>query len=283
MRDERTNEQHRAPANQGNQRDVVSADELRDNTAVRGRVTEEYTVPPEAPVRRDTMVAQQPRRAPMPGHRDDVEIPEAYNLDRDRVRWGPIMAGLVTAVTTLLLLSVLGLAVGLTAVDAERAATEGGIPLGTGIGTAIWGALSALLAFGLGGWVAGHTAAIFDRGWGALNGALVFLVAVPLILFLATAGIGGVLGTLGNYASGLNIDPARIQQQVDQTTGQAQQQAGQATPQQVGQAAENARNGAWGALTGLVLGLAASAIGGMAGVRRKLTVDTTDGQRRIVE
>jgi hypothetical protein len=33
----------------------------------------------------------------------------------------------------------------------------------------------------------------------------------------------------------------------------------------------------------LVLGLAASAIGGMAGVRRKLTVDTTDGQRRIVE
>lgn len=222
-------------------------------------------------------------RMPQGDVREDVAIPEAYNLDRDRVRWGPILAGLVTALTTLLLLSILGLAVGLTAIDAERAARDGGIPLSAGTGTAIWGAVTALLAFGLGGFVAGRTGAIFDRGWGALNGALVFLVAVPLILMLAGSGIGGVLGSLGNYASGLNISPQQIQQAAGQAQNQAQGQAQQVTPQQVGQAAENARNGAWGVVLGLLLGLAASAIGGMAGVRRSLTVDTTHGQRRIVE
>ena len=32
-----------------------------------------------------------------------LELPRAYNLSRDRVRWGPIWAGLVTALTTMLL------------------------------------------------------------------------------------------------------------------------------------------------------------------------------------
>lgn len=228
------------------------------------------------------MVTQAARR-PQAEIREDFEIPEAYNLDHDRVRWGPIVAGLVTALTTLLLLSLVGLAVGLTAIDAERAARDGGIPLSAGTGTALWGAITALLAFGLGGFVAGRTGAIFDRGWGALNGALVFLVAVPLIIMLAGSGIGGVLGSLGNYASGLNISPQQIQQAAGQVQNQAQGQAQQVTPQQIGQAAENARNGAWGVVIGLILGLVASTLGGMFGVRRKLTLDTTHGQRRIVE
>ena len=33
------------------------------------------------------------------------ELPDAFNLGRDRVHWGPIVAGLLTALTTLLLLS----------------------------------------------------------------------------------------------------------------------------------------------------------------------------------
>ena len=269
MRDERVNEQPRTPPSDPPQDQVITPAGLRDGAAARGPVSEEHTVAPTSSVRRE----------PARNVHDDVEIPEAYNLDRDRVRWGPILAGLATALTSLLLLSVLGLAVGLTAIDAERAAAEGGIPFEAGVGTAIWGALSALIAFGLGGWVAGRSAAIFDRGWGALNGALVFLVAVPLILWLATAGVGGILGTIGDYAAGLNIDQARLQEVAQQVQGEPTQ----VTPQEVGRAAENARDGAWSVLVGLVLGLGASAIAGAAAVRRKLTLDTTQGQRRIVE
>src|SRR5215211_1068751 len=112
----------------------------------------------------------------------DVAIPEAYNLGRDRVRFGPVVAGLLTALTALLLLGLLGVAIGLTAAD--------GSDPGAGTFSAIWGALTGLVAFGLGGYVAGRTAAVFDRRWGALNGALVFMLGVPLTLWLAGQGLG---------------------------------------------------------------------------------------------
>ena len=73
----------------------------------------------------------------------DVKIPEALNFTRDRVRWGPIIAGLATALTTLLMLSLLGLAIGLTVVNAGDAAAQGGAPDGLGRNSAIWGAISA--------------------------------------------------------------------------------------------------------------------------------------------
>lgn len=257
--------------------EVTSAEEMRDGgNMTRGKVTETYATGQSAsPVHQETV------RQPVGASREaEIQIPEAYNLDRDRVRWGPIWAGLLTALTTLLLLSLLGLAVGLTAVDAERAAREGGVPLATGVGTAIWGALSAILAFLLGGFVAGRTAAIFNRRWGALNGALVFLLGVPVILYLAGTAIGGLLGTLGNYAAGLDIDPNQVRAAAQGAANQAGQAAQNAPAEQVGRAAENARNGAWGTLLGLLLGLGASALGGALGTRRDLDVDRRTGNVR---
>ncbi len=207
-----------------------------------------------------------------------IELPEALNLARDRVRWGPIWAGLFTALTTLIILSLLGLAIGLTAVDAGQAAAQGGPPQGIGIGAAIWGALTAIIAFLLGGWVAGWTAAVFDRKWGALNGALVFLVAVPATLLLAGFGFGAILGTLGSFAGALNIDPSQIQSAVQGAANQGQQAAPQAQPGDAAQAAQAARTGAWGTLIGLLVGLGASALGGLLGTRRDVSLDQATGQ-----
>jgi len=206
-----------------------------------------------------------------------VEVPEALNLARDRVRWGPIWAGLFTALTTIIILSLLGVAIGLTAVD-PRAAAQGGPPQGIGIGAAIWGAITAIVAFLLGGWVAGRTAAVFDRKWGALNGALVFLVAVPATLLLAGLGLGSLLGTLGSFAGALNIDPSQIQSAIQGATNQAQQAAAQTQPSDLAQAAQAARTGAWGTLIGLLVGLGASALGGLLGTRRDISLDQATGQ-----
>ena len=112
-------------------------------------------------------------------------LPDGFDLKRDRVHWGPIVAGLLTGLTALLLLSLLGLAIGLTTVNAGTAAAQGGPPADAGRNSAIWAAIAGVLSFLLGGYVAGRTAALFNRGWGALNGALVFMLAVPLILWLA--------------------------------------------------------------------------------------------------
>ncbi len=271
---------NRGRDNRGERVEVAAADEMRDGNTVRGTVTDAHTVAPSAGtgvVHQETVRHETVRRQPAMGGTREVDVPESYNLDRDRVRWGPIWAGLLTALTSLMLLSLLGLAVGLTAVDAEQAARQGGLPISSGRNAAIWGALSAILSFLLGGYVAGKTAAIFNRRWGALNGALVFLLAVPLLLWLAGQGVGAVLGTLGNYVSGLNIDPAQVQGAAQGAANQAQQGAQNTTPEQVATAAENARNGAWGTLLAALLGLGSSALGGFLGTRREVEVDRRTG------
>ena len=212
------------------------------------------------------------------GGRDaDVAIPEAYNLGRDRVRFGPVVAGLLTALTSLLLLGLLGLALGLTAADGTDSA---------GLFSALWGSVTGLVAFLLGGYVAGRTAAVFDRRWGALNGALVFMLGVPLTLWLAGQGLGFAVGTLGNFVGALNVDPAQVQGAAQGATSQAQGAAASVRPTDVVRAAEAARNGAWGTLLGSALGLGASALGGWLGTRRELEVEqpattTTVSTRRV--
>jgi hypothetical protein len=255
----------------------IDADELADRPG-RVDVTERTTGDPELaqeyPPRPRRRMASDAAYWRDRNAEDDIKIPEALNFTRDRVRWGPIIAGLATALTSLLMLSLLGLAVGLTVVNAGTAAAQGNVPDALGRNSAIWGAVSALIAFFLGGFLAGRSAAVFSRGWGALNGALVFLIAVPVILWFASMGLGTVLGTLGNFAGGLNADPGMAQN----VANQAQQAARNTQPVDIARAAETARNTSWGTLIGMIIGLVASALGGMLGTRRELVVDHTTGR-----
>ena len=189
-------------------REVTRAEDMADRDGdVHGEVTDSYTLRPPvnvvheettrraAPregvqVHEEVRVRQQPVRPAPLGGTQEVDIPESYALDRDRVRWPAVFAGLLTALTMLITLGVLGLAVGLTSVDAGQAVAQRGVPSGLGLGSGIWAGISALLSFLLGGWVAGRTAAVFGKGWGALNGMLVFLLAVPVTLWLAGSGVG---------------------------------------------------------------------------------------------
>lgn len=266
----RNNQEH----NRSGRSEVARAEQMADaGRTVEGTTTDSYVVTPAATnvVRERSTTQQQPMHQGRPAAgAHEVEIPEAYNLDRDRVRWGPIWAGLLTALTTLLLLSLLGIAIGLTTANAGEAVARGTAPAHAGRNSAIWGAISAIIAFLLGGYVAGRTAAIFNRKWGALNGALVFLLAVPVLLWLASQGLGAIAGSLGTFAQGLNVDP-----------NQARDAAQNVTPEQAKAAAEAARNTAWGTLLGSLVGLGASALGGSLGTRRELEVDTTGRQERI--
>jgi len=259
----------------------IDADDMADRPGrveVHESTTATSTPVQAAPTRTVRRQASDPRYWQDGDATHDVEIPQAYNLNRDRVRWGPIVAGLCTALTSLLILSLLGLAFGLTVVNAGTAAAQGGAPADTGRNSAIWGAVSALIAFFLGGWVAGKTAAIFGRGWGALNGALVFLVAVPVTLWLASMGLGTLLGSLGSFAGSLNADPGTAQQAAQGAADQARNAAQNVQPIDVARAAENARNAAWGTLAGMLLGLGASTLGGMLGTRRELEVNRETGR-----
>lgn len=163
--------------------------------------------------------------------------------DADRVRWGPVIAGLIAALTTLVMLGLLGLAVGLGNVDpsATSEATANDAARNSGL----WSAVSAILAFLVGGYVAGRTSGTRDRSWTALNGALVFLLAVPLVLWLAAQGAGTVLGGLGGV-----IEANRV------TDGATLDAAARVA------ARDAVRNAATAALIGSLLGLASSTLGG---------------------
>jgi len=110
---------------------------------------------------------------------------------------------------------------------------------------------------------------LFDRGWGALNGALVFMLAVPLILWLAAQGLGSVFGSLGSLSGALASNPGAVQG----AAGQAQTAVQNVQPIDVDRAAEAARNTAWGTLVASLLGVAASAFGGWLGTRHPTATD----------
>lgn len=190
----------------------------------------------------------------------------------DQIRWGSVIAGIFTVITTLLGLSVLGLAIGLSAFDP-------GDPLGAfGIGAGIWGVISALIAFGLGGYMAGATARVRGGDRGLLNGAMVWIVTIPLTLFLLGSGLGALVNTATNAAgaAGAVVGPAAgaaaddpAVQATAQAAGQAAQDAAAGVqppnPAQVEQASDVAGRTAWGTLLWLGLGAAAAMGGGFAG------------------
>lgn len=229
----------------------------------------------------------------VPTGREPIDIDMVrVNHPVDRVRWGAILAGLFTTISTFILLSILGLAIGASAFNPGDDLTN----FGTGAG--IWSAVSALIAFFVGGWIAARASAVHGRGNGALNGVMVWIVMIPLALYLVSSGIGATLRALGGVAAtGLQVAapavgdaaagvanlPGVTVQSVQataeaagtaltepdaQATVQAQVQAAlpDVNQQQVDNVAETST---WSTLVALLLGLGAALLGGLAGARQR--------------
>ena len=158
---------------------------------------------------------------------------------RDRVRWGPVWAGLIVALPTFLLLEVITLALGWWDI-AEPGGTNAGLISG----------VNGLIAFFLGGLTAGASSMWRGTNDGLLHGILVWALGVVSILALALLGGGALLGPVAQVVTDVanvgavnapNIDPA--------------------------QAAETARASASWASLGLGLTIIAAALGGILGAK----------------
>jgi hypothetical protein len=109
--------------------------------------------------------------------------------DGMRVSWGGVFGGVLVALGFLLLITALGVAVGISA--AQPGETDAGT-LGAGAG--IWASVSLLVALFIGGWVSTRIGAIFDGTTGFFEGVLVWVVSVLLMLYMASTGIGMLAG-----------------------------------------------------------------------------------------
>lgn len=112
------------------------------------------------------------------------------DLFRSRVSWGAILAGLAVAIATMLLLSLLGLAIGFSTVDFTG---EGGAFAGIPTGAAIWFIATQLIALGVGGYVAGRLAAVPRATSAALHGATLWALSALLLAWATTSTIGTIV------------------------------------------------------------------------------------------
>lgn len=237
----------------------------------------------------------------------DTSIPERRGSDSsyaigpvvtrptDLVRWGPVIAGIFAALATLITLSVLGIAIGLSVFNYGDPASS------FGIGAGIWGAITALISFFVGGLIAARNAAYGGRSSGIMNGAMVWFVAIPVLVYLLGSGIGSLTRTVGSVAgtavqtAGNAVGAAASNPAVQGTAAagtnnpalqatagagvQDVQQAAQATaqalqqqaPQIANQVADTGASAAWGTLLSLGLAAAAAIGGGVVGSRPRGT------------
>ena len=217
-------------------------------------------------------------------------VTRPMTLDHIRVSWGGIWGGVLTAVGILLLLAALGAAIGITATDPTQA-DAGRLGMAAGV----WLGVSLLIALFVGGMVSTRTGATVDGATSFWEGALVWVVTLLAIAWLATTSLasltGGALRVMGGAAqtaaTAMQGTPqadnaanavassnpgnalARLRSNLEnaQANGTIQQKAAEAKPA--------ASKAAWGAFIALVLTLVAAVLGAAAGRRREVDIVRT--------
>jgi hypothetical protein len=133
--------------------------------------------------------------------RDDgmaVERVEQIAVARDRVRWGPIWAGLLTTLSMFLLFELMAYAFGWLSLGI------GDFPGARRSDSWVAGIIG-LISFFLGGLVTGATALVRGSSAGLINGFCLWALGTVLILALTAIGLGSFFGASGNIFSQLIV------------------------------------------------------------------------------
>lgn len=125
---------------------------------------------------------------------DDTTTPHVEVMPRTgrRVSWGAVFAGVMIVLAIQLLLSMLGLGIGLGTINPAAGSTPNASSLG--IGAAAWWGVSYLIALVAGGYVAARLAPSRLSFDGALHGLVTWAFALLLTFYLLTTALGGVIG-----------------------------------------------------------------------------------------
>lgn len=109
-----------------------------------------------------------------------------------QIRWSAIFAGAVLSFGLWMLLQILGMGLGLAAVDTDDAGSLKGV----GIGTGIWSILAALIALFIGGYLAGRLAGTRARSVGAMHASVMWALAMAIGLWGMYSLITGIVGNV---------------------------------------------------------------------------------------
>ncbi|MBD2344703.1 hypothetical protein [Anabaena subtropica] len=198
---------------------------------------------------------------------DDVIQPESAVVGRvsdyhDRVRWGPIISGVLVALATQLILSALFSAIG-TGTVADSGAPRTIAPDVAG-NVGLWSTIALLLSLFVGGWVTSRACGPMNRNTALLNGAILWATTLALSSWLLASGVTGAFGIAASNAG-------QVINQVQQPGTGVPQNVPNVTAQQTREIAAATSKALWWFVFGSLLGLVASLIGAAAGVRSPRT------------
>lgn len=116
--------------------------------------------------------------------------------DRQWVRWGAVFAGFVVAVGLQMLLTLLAVALGVTAgprlgLDSQNLT----------IGAGVWFVVQSLITMFVGGYIAARVGGSIKRADGALSGLLTWALAMVITVFAMSSSLLGMGSTAANVAS----------------------------------------------------------------------------------
>ncbi len=187
-----------------------------------------------------------------------------------RISWGAIIAGSVIALATFLVLTLLGGSIGLSIRDEVTSETFGTT-------ASIWAIASSIIALFVGGIVTSQCTVGENPGESVIHGIIMWGVVFAFIVWLTATGVRagfnamiGVASVGTNAMQGVNesweslarqagVPPERIDEWRQQASANAQNVQNQE------QAADVAMKASWWTLFGVMLSMAAAAIGGYLG------------------
>lgn len=173
-------------------------------------------------------------------YREEVAPSAATQPRRDAVRWGAVWAGLLVTLSTFILVELIFFALGWLTFDQGSTGTTAGLI----------SALIGIVAFFVGGMVAGNTSNWWRAREGVVHGLLVWALGIVGITFLTLFGAGALLGSVANAVTqAANLQGANLP---DVTAGQA---------------LSAARTAAGWAILGLLVYLILAIAGGLLGVK----------------
>ncbi|HEX2530809.1 MAG TPA: hypothetical protein VHK70_04985 [Burkholderiaceae bacterium] len=111
------------------------------------------------------------------------------------IRWGAVFAGVAVGISIQLVLALLGIATGLSALDVA----QGESPSATG--PLVWAGISMLISAFIGGYVTARMSGLKRKADGVLHGAVSWAVTTLLFAVLATSVTGSILSSVFNTMS----------------------------------------------------------------------------------
>ncbi len=191
----------------------------------------------------------------------------------DRVHWGAIISGLVVAISSQLLLSSLGAALGFSNISGSEAprTDSGGVAQAVGV----WSIISVFISLFIGGWVTARAAGSLNRNTAFLNGVILWATTLTISSWLLASGVSGAFGVVaanaGNIANQVQQNGGTLPNVGANIPGTSASPSPAPTlsAEQTRNVAENGAKASWGFTFASLLGLAAAVIGAGVGARNE--------------